>query len=136
MLEATHILEEKIEWLSQSATRMRSTSCWHSNSCGHLRRQSRGCLRGHTKTPTGGVQTKAPSAISHQEDQRRRHLQSPSPTQPRRQVTFQDQEGESLSEEDSPGEHMGQASGGGEPVECDLGPPPTLEPKLESFLGG
>ena len=53
-LEATHILEEKTEWLSWLATRTRSTSCWHSHSHGHLRRWSRGCLRGHTKIPTGG----------------------------------------------------------------------------------
>ena len=135
-LEAAHILEEKIEWLSQSATRMRSTGCQHYHSCAHLRRQSRGCLRGHTKTPTGGHHAKVPLAISSQEDPRGRHLQSSSPTQWRQQVTFQDQKGESSSEEDSLGEHMGQASSRGEPAECDLGPLPTLKPELGVFLGG
>ena len=105
VLEAAHILEEKIEWLSQSATRIGSTSHWHSHSCGHLRRQPRGCSRGHTKAPTGEDHARAQLAISHQENQRGRCF--PSSTPSRRWVTFQDQQGESLSEEDSSGEHMG-----------------------------
>ena len=133
VLEDAHILEEKIEQLSWLATRMRSTSCHLSH--GHLRRQSRGHPRGHIKTAAGGDDAKAPLAISHQGDQRGRCLQSPSPTQLRRWVTFQNQKGESLPE-DSLGEHRGQVSGRGEPAECNLGPPPTLEPELESFLGG
>ena len=135
VLEATHILEEKIEWLGRLATRMRSTSCWCFHSCGHLR-WSRACLRGHTKTSTGEDHAKAPPAISHQEDQRGRCLQSPSPTLLRRWVTFQDQKGKSSSKEDSLGKCMGQVSGRGEPAECDFGPLPILEPKLESFLEG
>ena len=55
VIESTHVLEEKTEWLSWSATRTRSTGCHHSHSCGHLRRWSRGCLRGHTKTPQVGI---------------------------------------------------------------------------------
>ena len=57
------------------------------------------------------------------------------PTPPSQEggVTFHDQKRESSSKEDSLGEHMGQASSRGEPVECDLCPLPTLEPKLESF---
>ena len=31
-------------------------------------------------------------------------------------------------------EQTEQVSGGGEPTECNLGPPPTLKPELESFL--
>ena len=31
---------------------------------------------------------------------------------------------------------MGWVSSGGEPEEYNLGPHPSLEPKLESFLGG
>ena len=77
-LEATHILEKKIEWLSQSATRIRSISCQHSHSHGHLRRQSRRCPRGHTKTPTGEDQARTPLATSHQENQRGRCFPSPS----------------------------------------------------------
>ena len=53
VLEAAHILEEKNEQLSWSATRIRSTGYWHSHSHGCLRRQSRGYLRGHTKTLAG-----------------------------------------------------------------------------------
>ena len=37
-LEAAHILEEKFEWLSWSATRTGSTGHQQSHSCGHLRR--------------------------------------------------------------------------------------------------
>ena len=134
-LEATHILEEKIEWLSQLATRIGSTGCQHSHSCGNLRRYSRGCPRGHTKLPTGEDHARTPLVTSCQENQRGRCFLSPSSTQPRRWVTFQDQQGESSSEEYSLGEHMGQASSRGEPLEYDLGPPFTLEAKLESFLG-
>ena len=120
-LEATHILEEKIEWLSWSATGIGSTGCWHSHSHGHLRRWSRGCPRGHAKTPAGEHHTRAPS---HQESQRGRCFPSPNPTQLRRQVTFQDQQGESSSEEYSSGEHMGQASSQRQTSRmCNLGAP-------------
>ena len=136
VIEATHMLEEKIEWLSQLATRIGSTSQWHSCSHGCVRRQSRGCLRGHTRTPTGEDHARTPMATSCQGNQRGRCFPSPSPTQPRRQVTFQDQQGKSLSEEYSLGEHMGQASNRGEPEEYNLGPPPTLEPELGVFPGG
>ena len=105
VLQAAHMLEEEIEWLSQSATTIRSTGHQHSHSHGYLRRQSRGCPRGHTETPTGGDHAKAPLAISHQEDQMGRCLQSPNPSWLRRQVTLQDQKGKSLSEEDSSGKH-------------------------------
>ena len=133
-LEATHMLEERIEQLSQLATRMGSTSHWHSHCHGCLKRQSRESPRGHTRTPTGEDHARTPLATSHQGNQRGRCFPSPSPTQPRRWVTFQDQQGESTSEEYSSGEHTGQASGRGEPEEYDLGPLPTLEPRLESFL--
>ena len=136
MLEAAHIVEEKIKGLSWLATRIRSTSCECSHSHGHSRRQSRVCLRGHTKTPAGEDHARTPSVASHQENQRGRHFPSPSPTHLRRQVTFQDQKGESLSEEYSLGEHVGQVSGRSEPEDYGLGPSPTLEPELEYFLGG
>ena len=55
VLEAAHILDEKIEWLSQLATRIGSTSHQHSHSHEHLRRWSRGHPRGHTKTPQVGI---------------------------------------------------------------------------------
>ena len=51
MLEATHILEEKIEWLRWLATRIGSTGCWHPHSHGHSRRQSKGCPRGPQRCP-------------------------------------------------------------------------------------
>ena len=49
-------------------------------------------------------------------------------------MTFQNQEDEVLSGEDPSRELLGQVTGGGELEECDLGPLPTLEPDLESFL--
>ena len=125
-LEAAHLLEENIEWLSWLATRMRSSSCQHSHSHGHLKRQSRRC----TKTPVCGGHTKVPLRLFHQENQRWKHVPSPSPTQPRRQVTFQDQKGKSLKNT-LPGSTWDR-----HPVECDLGPQPALAPELESFLGG
>ena len=131
-LEATHILEEKIEWLSQSATRIRSTSHQFSHSHGYSRRWPRGHLRGHTKTLAGGDHAGTPSLISCQENQRGRCFPSPSPTWLRRQ----DQQGESLSEEDPTEEHMGQASGRGEAVECDLGIPAYPGAQVGVFSGG
>ena len=126
VLEATHILEEKIKWLSWSATGIISTSHWHSHSHGHSRRWSRGCLREPTKTPAGEYHARAPLAISHQENEIGRCFPSPSPTWLRRWVTFQDQQGESLSEEGSSGKHTGQASGRGDTEECDLRSMPAL----------
>ena len=104
-LEATHLLEQNIERLSQAATRVTSAGCQHSYSHSHSRRQPQG-----------------------------RHLWSPSPTRPRKCVTFQNQEDEISSGDDPLRELLGQVTGGGELKECDLGPLPTLELELESFL--
>ena len=53
-LAATHLLKERIERLSQSATRTRQGDCWCSHSQGHLRRRSWGCWQRCTKTLSGG----------------------------------------------------------------------------------
>ena len=126
-LAAAHLLKERIKRLSQSATRTKQGNHWHSHSQGHLRRWSRGqCLR-CTKTPSGG---------DHQRDLRGRQTQSPSPrpTRPWKHVTFQDSE---LSSGEGPSMrwHAGQSPDRRKAEECDLGPPPTLEPKLEHSLG-
>ena len=105
-LEAAHLLQQNIERLSWAATRVKSAGCWHS--CSHS------CSR---RWPQG------------------RHLWSPSPTRPRKHVTFWNQEDEISSGEDPSRELLGQVTGGEELVECDLGPPPTLEPELESSGG-
>ena len=49
-------------------------------------------------------------------------------------MTFWNQEDENSSREDPSRELLGQETGRAELEECDLGPPPTLEPELESFL--
>ena len=58
---------------------------------------------------------------------------SPSPTQPKKHVTFWDQGGETLSEEDPSRELLGQVTGE-ELEEYNLGSLPILKPELESFL--
>ena len=40
-----------------------------------------------------------------------------------------------LEEDPSEKQHMGEAPSRSETTECDLGPPLTLQPELESFLG-
>ena len=102
--EATHLLEKNIDRLSHVATRARSASC----QCFHTNSYSR-------RWPRGG------------------HLQSPCPTKPKKHVTFWDQGGETSSKEDPLRQLLGQATGG-DLEEYDLGPLPTLEPELESFL--
>ena len=130
-LVATALLKRKIERLSWSVSRRRSTGCQHSSSHHHLRRWSTGCLRRCTKTPAGGDPSGVPSVMSHHGTIRGDVSGLPAPP---------DWEDRSLSKtklwltEDSSSEQMEQALGGGEPAECDLGPPPTLEPELESFL--
>ena len=59
---------------------------------------------------------------------------SPSSHNPRKHVTFQDQEEETSSGESPSSEPWGQVTGGREVEENDLGPPPTLGPELECFL--
>ena len=132
VLVAATLLEGEIKRLNQSVSRKRSTGHWCSLRCDHLRRWSRGCPKRCTKTLAGGDPSGVPSAMSHHGDHQGRCVLSPSPTQPRRWVTFQ--EDKTLATEDSSSGQMEQALGGGEPAECDLGPPPTLEPELESFL--
>ena len=132
VLVATALLEGKIKRLSQSVSRKRLTCHQHSHSHGHSRRQSMGCLRRCTMTLAGGDPSGVPSAMFCHEDHQGRLIQCPSPTQPRRWITFQ--EDKTSSTEDSSSEWMEQVLGGSEPAECDLGPPPTLKPELESFL--
>ena len=104
-LEATHVLEWNIERLSWVANRVKSTELWHPYSHSCSRRRSQG-----------------------------RHAWSPSSHRLRKHVTFQDQEEETSSREGPSREPQGQATGGGEMEESDLGPPPTLGPGLECFL--
>ena len=131
-LATTALLEGKIERLSQSVSRKRSTSHWSTCSHDYLRKWSRGCPRSCTKTWAGGDPSGVLSVMLHCGDHQGRCIQSPSPTHLRRWVTFQ--EDKTLATEDSSLEWMEQVSGGGEPTECNLGPPPTLKPEFESFL--
>ena len=84
-LVAAHLLEEKNERLSQSVTRMQPTNCQCSYSHSHSRRQPPGCQRRSANTLAGR---------HHWKVLRGRQGQSPnpSPTRPRRHVTFLDQE--------------------------------------------
>ena len=64
---------------------------------------------------------------------RQAQFPSPSPTWLKKHVTFQDQGGETSFQENPLGELLRQVTSR-ELEECDLGPLPTLEPELESFL--
>ena len=101
-LVVTHLLEERIERLSQSATRTRQDDWWHSHSQGHLRRWLRGCQWRCTKTPASG---------DHWRDSSERQTQSPSPspTRPWKHVTFQYSESSS-KESPSMRQCMGRVS--------------------------
>ena len=114
VLEAAHLIEERIERLSQLAMRMRPDDCQHSHSWGHSRRWSRGHWWRHTKTPAGGDCPR---------DLRGRQTQSPSPnpTRPQKHVTFQDSES---SPEEGPlmRWHTGQSSERRKAEEGNLGP--------------
>ena len=105
MLDAAHHLEQNIKRLSQAANRVKSTQCQHPYSCSHSRGRPQG-----------------------------QHAQFPSSHRPRKHVTFQDQIEETSSREGPSGEPQGQATGGREVEESDLGHPPTLGPELECFL--
>ena len=126
-LAAAHLLEEGIERLSQLATRTWLDDCWHSHSKGHSRRWLRGHQWRHTKIL---------ASRDCQKDSRGRWTQSPSPspTRPWKHVTFQDTD---LSSKEGPlmRQCMGQSPNRWKAEECDLGPPPTLGPELEYFLG-
>ena len=89
-LVAVHLLKERIERLSQLATRVQSSNHWHSHSCSHSRRWSWGCERRCTNTLAGG---------EHSMILRGRWAQSPSPspTRPKKHVTFWDQAAETSS---------------------------------------
>ena len=105
MLEATHLLEQDIERLSWAASRAKHAKCQCTYSCSHSRGRPQG-----------------------------RHAQSPSPHRLKKHVTFLGEEEEMSSGEDPSREIWGQATGGGEVEESDLGPPTTLGPDLECFL--
>ena len=130
VLVAIALLEENIEWLSCYVTHGWSGCCQCSGSCQ--------CLGSCRKSQLAGHQKQVSSAVSHNGDPVKRCTQSPSPTQPRWWVIF----AESSLERDmavqelhpsAPGmEHMSDWS---QPVEGDLGCPPSLDLQLEDFLG-
>ena len=124
VLVATHLLEERIERLSQLAIRMRQGDCQHFHSQGHSRRRSQGQHQRCTKTLAGG---------DCQRDSKGRQIKSPSPdpTSPQKHVTFQDLE-LSSGEDPSIRQDAGQSPDRRKAEECDLG---TLQPKLEHSLG-
>ena len=104
-LEATHLLEQNIERLSQAASRVKAAKCWHAYSCSHSRRRPQG-----------------------------RHPWSPAPWA-EKACDFLDQEEEMSTGEGPLRDSQGQVTGGEEVEESDLWPPPNLEPELEHFLG-
>ena len=73
-----------------------------------------------TAAPRGGPKGGVPS------------LQAPH--RPKKHVIFLDEEEEMSSREDPLRGPQGQATGGGEVEESNLGPTPTLGPELEHFL--
>ena len=68
VLPAAHLLEEKIERISQLATRMWPTNYHCSYSHSHSRMWSQGCHRRHANTPAGRDHSKVPRGTWAQSD--------------------------------------------------------------------
>ena len=105
VLEAAHLLEQDIERLSQTASRVKHAKCWHPYSHSHSLGRPQG-----------------------------RCVQSLSPHRPKKCVTFLDKEKEMSSGEDPLRQPQGQATRGGEVEESNLCPTPTIGLELECFL--
>ena len=150
-LVATALLEDKIERMIHSLSCWYSGSHWHSGSCW--------CLARHwwRRSQTTGHQPKVPQAMPCHGNTAKRWAQSPSPPQPRWQVTFA-KGWAPLSSKNSPGRdtRIGRAhwlplptwgdertpdgqsdwSGPKAEEEGDLECLPPLEPHLQELLSG
>ena len=135
-LVAVALLEENIKWLSCPITCGWSGSCQLSGS--HQHSGSHRCLGSCRRSQSTGCQKQVPSAASCSGDSVKRCMHSPSPTQPRQQVTFEESspERETAVQELPPSTLTTEdTSDWSQPVEGDL-MCPSLDPLLEDFLGG
>ena len=120
-LVAATLLEGHIKRLSCSITNGWSGS--HGQLGSHQHSHSRIHMRSCRRCPSVSQQEQIPSAVGHTRDSAKRWAPFLSPVGSRRWVTFEQHRTEETSDES-------------EPVEEDLGPPPSLDLDLEHFLGG